>query len=113
MPHVVELHGLTRAVTTADLELFLLDYQYGGVAPSVRWVDDHHALAVFSCKEGADALLESGQRQYGVRPWSQASAMAHEHPPEGGSRGGGGWGMCGSGGLREEWAQSARVSKCE
>ncbi|KAI8474910.1 MAG: hypothetical protein J3K34DRAFT_517767 [Monoraphidium minutum] len=82
MPHVVEIHGLTRATTTSDLELFLLDFSYGGLAPSVRWVDDAHALAVFPCKEGADGLLEAPQRQFAVRPWSAASAMAHEHPPE-------------------------------
>jgi hypothetical protein len=92
MPHVVEIHGLTRATTTTDLELFLLDYHWGGLAPSIRWVDDAHCLAVFPCKEAAVVLLEARQRAFGVRAYCEASEGAHERPAEG--EFGGGWEEC-------------------
>jgi hypothetical protein len=79
----VEFHGLTRAVSTTHLETFLLDYVWGTAAANVRWVDDEHALAVFPCAEAAQALLESAQRDYKVRPYHKASRKAlHVHPEE-------------------------------
>jgi hypothetical protein len=82
-PHIVEFHGLTRAVSTTHLETFLLDYVWGTTAANVRWVDDEHALAVFPCAEAAQALLASGQRDYKVRPYHKASRKALHVAPEG------------------------------
>lgn len=75
-PHIVEIHGLTRSVSTAHLETFLLDYIWGKTAANIKWVDDEHALAVFPCAEAAQVLLESPQRDYKVRPYTKASRAA-------------------------------------
>lgn len=72
-PHIVEFHGLTRAVSSTHLETFLLDYVWGKTAANIKWVDDEHALAVFPSAEAAQALLEAPQREYKVRPYSKAS----------------------------------------
>jgi hypothetical protein len=72
-PHIVEFHGLTRAVSTTHLETFLLDYVWGKTAANIKWVDDEHALAVFPSADAAQALLEAPQREYKVRPYSKAS----------------------------------------
>lgn len=83
LPHVVEFHGLSRAVTTDDLDAYLLDFHYGGAAPRVRWVDAAHALAVFPCAAAAERLLSAPAGRFAVRPYSEASVGAHEHPLEG------------------------------
>lgn len=82
-PHIVEFHGLTRAVSTTHLETFLLDYVWGKTAANIKWVDDEHALAVFPSAEAAQALLEAPQRDYKVRPYSKASRAALHIAPEG------------------------------
>lgn len=82
-PHIVEIHGLTRSVSTAHLETFLLDYIWGKTAANIKWVDDEHALAVFPCAEAAQVLLESPQRDYKVRPYTKASRAALHISAEG------------------------------
>jgi hypothetical protein len=82
-PHIVEIYGLTRAVSTSHLETFLLDYLWGKTAANIKWVDDEHALAVFPSAEAAQTLLESAQRDYKVRPYTKASRAALHIAPEG------------------------------
>ncbi|GBF89097.1 hypothetical protein Rsub_01814 [Raphidocelis subcapitata] len=82
LPHVVELFGLTRTVTTSALEDYLLDFHWGGLGPTIVWLDDAHALAVFPCADAAAALLAAPRPAFAVRPYSQASAMAHEREAE-------------------------------
>lgn len=79
----MEIYSLTRAVSTTHLETFLLDYLWGKTAANIKWVDDEHALAVFPCAEAAQALLESAQRDYKVRPYTKASRAALHISPEG------------------------------
>lgn len=79
----MEIHGLTRAVSTTHLETFLLGYLWGQTAANIKWVDDEHALAVFPCAEAAQALLEAPQRDYKVRPYSKASKGALQVSAEG------------------------------
>jgi hypothetical protein len=83
LPHIVELYELNRQVKTTQIEQFLADYAWGGVNPNVKWVDDNHALAIFSCKEAAEALLDSGQKTFKARPYSKACEQAHLLPSEG------------------------------
>ena len=83
LPHVVELYDLMRQVKTTQLEEFLMEYAWGGVCPTVKWVDDNHALAVFSCREAAEGLLDSNQKSFKVRAYSKACAEAHLLPSEG------------------------------
>jgi len=82
LPHVVELYDLTRQVKTTQIEEFLVEYAWGGVGPTVKWVDDNHALAVFSCREAAEALLDSNQKTFKVRAYSKACEQAHLLPSE-------------------------------
>jgi hypothetical protein len=82
-PHIVEIYGLTRAVSTSHLETFLLDYLWGKTGANIKWVDDEHALAVFPSAEAAQTLLESAQRDYKVRPYAKASRAALHIAPEG------------------------------
>lgn len=83
LPHIVEIYGLTRQQKTLDLEQVLSEYHWGGIPPDIRWVDDNSALIVFPCAEAAEVLLSAPLKQYKVRPYSQASALAHEVPVEG------------------------------
>lgn len=45
MGHVLELYGFPGEFQTRDLMAFLAGV---GGTPEIRWVDDGHALAVFS-----------------------------------------------------------------
>lgn len=83
---MVELYGLNRSVTTTHLESFLLDFLWQGCAANVKWVDDEHALAVFPCAAAAQALLDSGQRSYKVRPYAAASTAAQRLDSDGARR---------------------------
>lgn len=75
-PHIVEICNLTRSVKTAHLEEFLLDFMWSGTTANVKWVDDEHALAVFPSAEAAQVLLDSGQKEFKVRPYNKASGAA-------------------------------------
>jgi hypothetical protein len=90
--HVVEIYRLQRSVKTSHLEEFLAEWAWAGCGPTIRWVDDAHALAVFPCAEAAQALLDSDQERYAVRPYCKASEQAREVPPEGEHWGRGCWG---------------------
>jgi hypothetical protein len=94
--HVVEIYRLQRSVKTSHLEDYLAEWAWAGCGPTIRWVDDAHALAVFPCAEAAQALLDSDQERYAVRPYCKASEQAREVPPEGG--------VCGPRGAPYFWA---------
>eukprot|EP00798_Chlamydomonas_sp_ICE-L_P010827 gene10827-16913_t len=85
--HVLEMYGLTLAVKTQHLEEFadlmcqvLEDANDSGsgrlVRPSVKWVDDYHALLVCPNVSTATALLKIDQHEFNLRPWSEASEAA-------------------------------------
>eukprot|EP00775_Hariotina_reticulata_P010482 gene10482-10641_t len=82
LPHIVEIYNLNRSIKTSHLDDFLLDFQWGTTTANLKWVDDEHALAVFPCAEAAQALLESPQKNFMVRPYSKASSGALQIPTE-------------------------------
>lgn len=84
-PHIVEVYGLNRNVTTTHLEQWLQDFHWAGIPPSVRWVDDEHCLVVFPSAEGAQNLLDAQVgSKFKARPFAQASRAAYDVPYEGG-----------------------------
>jgi hypothetical protein len=107
-PHIVEIYGLTRAVTSTHLEDFALNFLWGGTAPNIKWVDDEHALAVFPCAEAAAVLLGAAQSQYKVRPFSRASRGALSIPAEGAWLRGRCCGCCGCCACCGGWGAAAR-----
>jgi hypothetical protein len=84
---VVELHGLTSATRTRDLEAFAGQFTAeGGLRPTIKWAGDHSAAAVFvdpyqarEFLEGAAALSKAAG--FPVRPYVDASEAVKELPP--------------------------------
>jgi hypothetical protein len=81
----VEVYDLNSKVATTHLELWLQDFHWAGIPPSIRWVDEEHCLVVFPSAEAAQNLLDAqAGSKFKARAFAQASAAAHDIPYEGG-----------------------------
>lgn len=63
MGHVLELYGFPAEFRTRELVAFLKGV---GGSPEIRWVDDEHALAVFSTTAAARNALNQTKVVYVV-----------------------------------------------
>ncbi|XP_053548529.1 coiled-coil domain-containing protein R3HCC1L [Bombina bombina] len=71
LSHVIEIYDFPAAFKTEDLILAFANYQKKGF--DIKWVDDTHALGVFSSPITAADALSSKNPLVKVRPLSQAS----------------------------------------
>ncbi|CAL1608614.1 unnamed protein product [Knipowitschia caucasica] len=69
--HVIEIHDFPAIFTTEDLKDALCQYSASGM--KIMWVDDTHALAVFSNEAAALEALSITHPLLKTRPLSQAS----------------------------------------
>ncbi|GBG85608.1 hypothetical protein CBR_g40336 [Chara braunii] len=69
--HVLEIYGFSPSMKTTDLEGWLDSYRADGVF--VKWVDDTHALAVFSSPAVARrAFATICDSRFKLRPYAEA-----------------------------------------
>ncbi|OQR79309.1 hypothetical protein BIW11_00172 [Tropilaelaps mercedesae] len=80
MGHVLELFGFPAEFRTRELMIFLKGV---GGNPEIRWVDDEHALAVFSTATAArNALNQTKDGVIKRRPLSEASQSSQAKAKE-------------------------------
>ncbi|XP_036294678.1 coiled-coil domain-containing protein R3HCC1L [Pipistrellus kuhlii] len=73
-PHVIEIYDFPREFRTEDLLRVFCSYQKKGF--DIKWVDDTHALGVFSSPITARDALGSKHTMVKIRPLSQATRAA-------------------------------------
>ncbi|XP_077933399.1 coiled-coil domain-containing protein R3HCC1L isoform X2 [Halichoerus grypus] len=73
-PHVIEIYDFPQEFRTEDLLRVFCSYQKKGF--DIKWVDDTHALGVFSSPITARDALGSKQTVVKTRPLSQATRAA-------------------------------------
>ena len=74
----MELYGLSATVREADVKKFLLKQLKSAANPIIRWLDDAHALLIFSKKQEAEELLTSEQPCYKIRPYNPSTSLLHD-----------------------------------
>eukprot|EP00873_Tetraselmis_striata_P039655 jgi/Tetstr1/459919/TSEL_005259.t1 len=83
--HVVEVYNLSPITSISELERFVEQFgdqrQTGAARPTVRMVDDHHALGIFATPEQAYRALAMGREAgLSIRQFSEASAASRRVP---------------------------------
>ncbi|XP_006925962.1 coiled-coil domain-containing protein R3HCC1L isoform X1 [Pteropus alecto] len=73
-PHVIEIYDFPQEFRTEDLLRVFCSYQKKGF--DIKWVDDTHALGVFSSPITARDALGSKHAMVKIRPLSQATRAA-------------------------------------
>lgn len=73
-PHVIEIYDFPQEFRTEDLLRIFCTYQKKGF--DIKWVDDTHALGVFSSPITARDALGSKHTMVKIRPLSQATRAA-------------------------------------
>ncbi|XP_066095816.1 coiled-coil domain-containing protein R3HCC1L isoform X2 [Saccopteryx bilineata] len=73
-PHVIEIYDFPQEFRTEDLLRVFCSYQKKGF--DIKWVDDTHALGIFSSPITARDALGSKHTMVKVRPLSQATRAA-------------------------------------
>ncbi|XP_043845130.1 coiled-coil domain-containing protein R3HCC1L isoform X2 [Dromiciops gliroides] len=73
-PHVIEIYDFPQEFRTEDLLRVFCSYQKKGF--DIKWVDDTHALGVFSSPITARDALSTKHMMVKVRPLSQATRAA-------------------------------------
>ncbi|XP_054437301.1 coiled-coil domain-containing protein R3HCC1L [Pteronotus mesoamericanus] len=73
-PHVIEIYDFPQEFRTEDLLRVFCSYQKKGF--DIKWVDDTHALGIFSSPITARDALGSKHTMVKIRPLSQASRAA-------------------------------------
>ncbi|XP_020740001.2 coiled-coil domain-containing protein R3HCC1L [Odocoileus virginianus] len=73
-PHVIEIYDFPQEFRTEDLLRIFCAYQKKGF--DIKWVDDTHALGVFSSPITARDALGSKHTMVKIRPLSQATRAA-------------------------------------
>ncbi|KAK2508051.1 hypothetical protein MC885_020933 [Smutsia gigantea] len=73
-PHVIEIYDFPQEFRTEDLLRIFCSYQKKGF--DIKWVDDTHALGVFSSPVTARDALGSKHTMVKIRPLSQATRAA-------------------------------------
>ncbi|XP_076981809.1 coiled-coil domain-containing protein R3HCC1L isoform X2 [Tamandua tetradactyla] len=74
LPHVIEIYDFPPEFRTEDLLRVFCSYQKKGF--DIKWVDDTHALGVFSSPLTARDALGSKHTMVKIRPLSQATRAA-------------------------------------
>uniref|UniRef100_A0A5F8HJT2 R3H domain and coiled-coil containing 1 like n=2 Tax=Monodelphis domestica TaxID=13616 RepID=A0A5F8HJT2_MONDO len=74
LPHVIEIYDFPQEFRTEDLLRVFCSYQKKGF--DIKWVDDTHALGVFSSPITARDALSSKHMMVKIRPLSQATRAA-------------------------------------
>ncbi|XP_028916181.1 coiled-coil domain-containing protein R3HCC1L [Ornithorhynchus anatinus] len=74
LPHVIEIYDFPQDFRTEDLLRVFCSYQKKGF--DIKWVDDTHALGVFSSPITARDALGSRYTMVKIRPLSQATRAA-------------------------------------
>ncbi|KAL2099903.1 hypothetical protein ACEWY4_004297 [Coilia grayii] len=72
--HVIEIYAFPSMFKTDDLLDAFSDYSGGGM--KIKWVDNTHALGVFSCEAAATQALSMRHPLLKTRPLSQASKQS-------------------------------------
>ncbi|XP_057592188.1 coiled-coil domain-containing protein R3HCC1L [Hippopotamus amphibius kiboko] len=73
-PHVIEIYDFPQEFRTEDLLRIFCTYQKKGF--DIKWVDDTHALGIFSSPITARDALGSKHTMVKIRPLSQATRAA-------------------------------------
>ncbi|KAM6186188.1 coiled-coil domain-containing protein R3HCC1L isoform 2-T2 [Rhynchocyon petersi] len=73
-PHVIEIYDFPQEFRTEDLLRIFCSYQKKGF--DIKWVDDTHALGIFSSPITARDALGSKHTMVKIRPLSQATRAA-------------------------------------
>ncbi|XP_004370068.1 coiled-coil domain-containing protein R3HCC1L isoform X1 [Trichechus manatus latirostris] len=73
-PHVIEIYDFPQEFRTEDLLRVFCSYQKKGF--DIKWVDDTHALGIFSSPVTARDALGSKHTMVKIRPLSQATRAA-------------------------------------
>lgn len=73
-PHVIEIYDFPQEFRTEDLLRVFCSYQKKGF--DIKWVDDTHALGIFSSPITARDALGSKHTMVKIRPLSQATRAA-------------------------------------
>ncbi|XP_004701070.1 coiled-coil domain-containing protein R3HCC1L [Echinops telfairi] len=73
-PHVIEIYDFPQEFRTEDLLQVFCSYQKKGF--DIKWVDDTHALGIFSSPITARDALGSKHTMVKIRPLSQATPAA-------------------------------------
>uniref|UniRef100_A0A8C9XA87 R3H domain and coiled-coil containing 1 n=1 Tax=Sander lucioperca TaxID=283035 RepID=A0A8C9XA87_SANLU len=73
-PHVIEIYGFPQCFKTDDLLDAFTDYSDGGM--KIEWVDDTHALGIFSSEMAALHALSICHPMLKARALAQASKKA-------------------------------------
>lgn len=73
-PHVIEIYDFPQEFRTEDLLRVFCSYQKKGF--DIKWVDDTHALGIFSSPITARDALGSKHSMVKIRPLSQATRAA-------------------------------------
>uniref|UniRef100_A0A1Y9H2E6 R3H domain-containing protein n=2 Tax=Anopheles dirus TaxID=7168 RepID=A0A1Y9H2E6_9DIPT len=71
-PHVLEVSSFPAEFKTQDLMMLFSQYKESGF--DIKWVDDTHALAVFSSSKIAAEVLTTGLTFARVKPLAEATA---------------------------------------
>uniref|UniRef100_A0A3F2YWY2 R3H domain-containing protein n=2 Tax=Anopheles farauti TaxID=69004 RepID=A0A3F2YWY2_9DIPT len=71
-PHVLEVSNFPAEFKTQDLMMLFSQYKESGF--DIKWVDDTHALAVFSSSKIAAEVLTTGLTFARVKPLAEATA---------------------------------------
>ncbi|CAN9512407.1 unnamed protein product [Ophioblennius macclurei] len=72
--HVIEIYDFPHAFKTEDLLDAFKEYSEGGM--KIKWVDNTHALGVFSSESAALHALSISHPMLGVRPLAEGSKKA-------------------------------------
>ncbi|KAM3621945.1 uncharacterized protein V6R79_018169 [Siganus canaliculatus] len=72
--HVIEIYGFPHVLTTEDLLNAFTEYSDGGM--KIKWIDNTHALGVFSCEAAALQALSISHPMLKVRALSEGSKKA-------------------------------------
>lgn len=70
-PHVLEVSNFPVEFKTQDLMMLFSQYKESGF--DIKWVDDTHALAVFSSSKIAAEVLANGHTFVKLRPLAEAT----------------------------------------
>ncbi|XP_067393326.1 coiled-coil domain-containing protein R3HCC1L-like [Emydura macquarii macquarii] len=74
LPHVIEIYDFPQDFGTADLLRVFCSYQKKGF--DIKWVDDTHALGIFSSPVAARDALSSRHVMVKTRPLAQGTRAA-------------------------------------
>uniref|UniRef100_A0A8C8R5E2 R3HCL protein n=1 Tax=Pelusios castaneus TaxID=367368 RepID=A0A8C8R5E2_9SAUR len=74
LPHVIEIYDFPQDFSTADLLRVFCSYQKKGF--DIQWVDDTHALGIFSSPVAARDALSSRHVLVKTRPLAQGTRAA-------------------------------------